>query len=94
MRRRLPGYLYLPTNHHRWLPLPIRFSSIPLRTVPIMGGLQAIKYTRGKLLVLDQLRLPYEHHFDEISTSEQAFDCIKLMRVRGQFDPSDSEDLI
>ncbi|KAI8950523.1 hypothetical protein F4801DRAFT_343676 [Xylaria longipes] len=47
------------------------------------GGLQAIRYTRGKLEVLDQLRLPHEHHYDAVSTSEEAFDCIKSMRVRG-----------
>ncbi|KAK3940893.1 Methylthioribose-1-phosphate isomerase [Diplogelasinospora grovesii] len=48
-----------------------------------MASLQAIKYSRGKLLVLDQLRLPHEHHYDEVSTSEEAFDCIRSMRVRG-----------
>ncbi|RYO89830.1 hypothetical protein DL766_005146 [Monosporascus sp. MC13-8B] len=48
-----------------------------------MSGLQAIRYSRGKLEVLDQLRLPHEHHYDEVSTSEEAFDCIKSMRVRG-----------
>jgi methylthioribose-1-phosphate isomerase len=46
--------------------------------------LQAIKYSRGKLLVLDQLRLPHEHHYDEVSTAEEAFDCIRSMRVRGE----------
>ncbi|ORY66551.1 uncharacterized protein BCR38DRAFT_430620 [Pseudomassariella vexata] len=48
-----------------------------------MSGLQAIRYTRGSLEVLDQLRLPHEHHYDNITTSEEAFDCIKSMRVRG-----------
>ncbi|KAI1273413.1 hypothetical protein F5Y07DRAFT_257065 [Xylaria sp. FL0933] len=48
-----------------------------------MSGLQAIRYTRGKLEVLDQLRLPHEHHYDNVATSEEAFDCIKSMRVRG-----------
>ncbi|KAK3321949.1 hypothetical protein B0H66DRAFT_184574 [Apodospora peruviana] len=48
-----------------------------------MATLQAIKYSRGKLLVLDQLRLPHEHHYDEVSTCEEAFDCIRSMRVRG-----------
>ncbi|KAH9897383.1 methylthioribose-1-phosphate isomerase [Xylariomycetidae sp. FL2044] len=47
------------------------------------SGLQAIRYTRGKLEVLDQLRLPHEFHYDDVSTSEEAFDCIKSMRVRG-----------
>jgi methylthioribose-1-phosphate isomerase len=35
------------------------------------------------LSVLDQLRLPHEHHYDPVSTSEEAFDCIRSMRVRG-----------
>lgn len=48
-----------------------------------MASLQAIKYTRGRLDVLDQLRLPHEHHYDEVSNCEEAFDCIKAMRVRG-----------
>ncbi len=46
-------------------------------------GLEAIKYTRGSLEVLDQLRLPHESHFDKVSTCVGAFDCIKSMRVRG-----------
>lgn len=46
-------------------------------------SLEAIRYTRGSLEVLDQLRLPHEHHYDSISSSEAAFDCIKSMRVRG-----------
>ncbi|KAK0725039.1 hypothetical protein B0H67DRAFT_641501 [Lasiosphaeris hirsuta] len=48
-----------------------------------MATLEAIKYSRGSLLVLDQLRLPHEHHYDVVSTSEEAFDCIRSMRVRG-----------
>ena len=51
-----------------------------------MSALQAIKYTRGKLEVLDQLRLPHESVYDDVSTCEQAFDCIKSMRVRGIFE--------
>ncbi|KAJ9133259.1 Methylthioribose-1-phosphate isomerase [Pleurostoma richardsiae] len=48
-----------------------------------MSSLQAIKYARGKLEVLDQLRLPHEHYYDDVATCEEAFDCIKAMRVRG-----------
>lgn len=53
-----------------------------------MSSLQAIRYSGGatpKLEVLDQLRLPHENHYDEISTCEEAFDCIKSMRVRGKY---------
>ncbi|KAK7940753.1 S-methyl-5-thioribose-1-phosphate isomerase [Apiospora aurea] len=48
-----------------------------------MASLQAIRYTRGSLQVLDQLRLPHEHHYDPVTTSEEGFDCIRSMRVRG-----------
>ncbi|KAI0175481.1 methylthioribose-1-phosphate isomerase [Hypoxylon sp. FL1284] len=48
-----------------------------------MSGLQAIRYSRGRLEVLDQLKLPHEHKYDQVSTSEEAFDSIKSMRVRG-----------
>ncbi len=47
------------------------------------NSLQAIKYSRGKLEVLDQLKLPHEFVYDHVSTCEEAFDCIKAMRVRG-----------
>jgi methylthioribose-1-phosphate isomerase len=50
---------------------------------PKKTGLEAIKYQRGKLQVLDQLRLPHEFVYDNVSTCEEAFDCIKAMRVRG-----------
>jgi methylthioribose-1-phosphate isomerase len=49
-----------------------------------MATLQAIKYERGRLLVLDQRRLPHENHYDEVSTAEEAFECIRSMRVRGR----------
>lgn len=45
--------------------------------------LQAIRYERGKLEVLDQLRLPHEFVYDAVGTCEEAFDCIRQMRVRG-----------
>ncbi|EGY21423.1 Methylthioribose-1-phosphate isomerase like protein [Verticillium longisporum] len=48
-----------------------------------MSTLQAVRYSRGSLEVLDQLRLPHEFHYDNVSTSEEAFDCIRSMRVRG-----------
>ena len=50
----------------------------------IMEGLQAIKYRRGALEVLDQLRLPHEFVYENVVTCEEAFDCIKSMRVRGE----------
>ncbi|RAL63339.1 hypothetical protein DID88_003764 [Monilinia fructigena] len=48
-----------------------------------MTVLVAIKYERGRLEVLDQLRLPHEFVYDNLSTCEDAFDSIKSMRVRG-----------
>lgn len=45
--------------------------------------LAAIKYTRGQLSILDQLRLPHAEHYDEIHSSTDAWHAIKEMRTRG-----------
>ncbi|KAJ6445144.1 methylthioribose-1-phosphate isomerase [Purpureocillium lavendulum] len=46
-------------------------------------SLQAVRYSRGRLEVLDQLRLPHEFHYDVVATRADAFDSIASMRVRG-----------
>lgn len=48
-----------------------------------MSTLQAVKYSRGSLQVLDQLRLPHEFHYDDVTNRSEAFDAIATMRVRG-----------
>ncbi|KAM3557342.1 hypothetical protein ARSEF4850_005110 [Beauveria asiatica] len=48
-----------------------------------MSTLQAVRYTRGQLQVLDQLRLPHEFHYDNVATRQEAFDSIASMRTRG-----------
>ncbi|KAL8822434.1 MAG: hypothetical protein Q9191_006831 [Dirinaria sp. TL-2023a] len=45
--------------------------------------LQAIKYKRGKLEILDQLKLPYEEVYLDISSPQDAWAAIKNMQVRG-----------
>ena len=45
--------------------------------------LQAIKYNRGSLLILDQLRLPHEEVYINIQTIQDAWDAIHNMQVRG-----------
>ena len=45
--------------------------------------LQAIKYKRGELRILDQLKLPYQEEFLDISSPQDAWDVIKKMQVRG-----------
>lgn len=45
--------------------------------------LQAIKYERCKLQILDQLRLPHEEVYIDISEPRDAFKAIKSMQVRG-----------
>ncbi|KAF2221368.1 hypothetical protein BDZ85DRAFT_265261 [Elsinoe ampelina] len=45
--------------------------------------LQAIKYQRGKLEILDQLKLPHAEHYDTITNSQDAWAAIKEMRTRG-----------
>lgn len=45
--------------------------------------LQAIKYERGSLQILDQLRLPHEEVYDEARSAQDAWHAIKEMRTRG-----------
>lgn len=48
-----------------------------------MTKLLAIKYSRGKLELLDQRLLPFESSYIGIDTPQQAYDAIKDMVVRG-----------
>ncbi|KAH7132094.1 hypothetical protein B0J11DRAFT_216672 [Dendryphion nanum] len=45
--------------------------------------LQAIKYSRGQLDILDQLKLPHAEEYDHIYSSTDAWHAIKEMRTRG-----------
>lgn len=45
--------------------------------------LEAIKYSRGSLEVLDQLQLPHKVHYDRINNTSDAHAAIRDMRVRG-----------
>ncbi|KAF2789496.1 Methylthioribose-1-phosphate isomerase [Melanomma pulvis-pyrius CBS 109.77] len=45
--------------------------------------LQAIKYSRGQLQILDQLKLPHSEEYDHIYSSTDAWHAIKEMRTRG-----------
>jgi len=45
--------------------------------------LEAIKYSRGSLKILDQLRLPHVEIYDNVESSKDAWHAIKEMRVRG-----------
>ena len=45
--------------------------------------LQAIRYSRGSLEILDQLKLPHEEVYNQITSLENAWHAIKSMQVRG-----------
>jgi methylthioribose-1-phosphate isomerase len=45
--------------------------------------LQAIKYSRGQLEILDQLKLPHTEEYDHVYSSTDAWHAIKEMRTRG-----------
>jgi len=45
--------------------------------------LQAIKYKRGELQILNQLKLPYAEQYDPIHSSSDSWHAIKEMRTRG-----------
>ncbi|KAH0543532.1 S-methyl-5-thioribose-1-phosphate isomerase [Glutinoglossum americanum] len=46
-------------------------------------ALQAIKYSRGELRILDQTKLPHQEQYDSLRSSNDAWHAIKNMRVRG-----------
>ena len=48
-----------------------------------MSKLQALRYERGKLELLDQRLLPLESTYVQVSTPQDAFDAIRSMVVRG-----------
>nr|AII97717.1 BLTX330 [Nephila pilipes] len=45
--------------------------------------LEAILYKRGKLEILDQLLLPTKTSYDNITSIQEGWEAIKLMKVRG-----------
>ncbi|CBF77829.1 hypothetical protein AN4290.2 [Aspergillus nidulans FGSC A4] len=45
--------------------------------------LEAIRYKDGKLSIIDQLQLPFTERYIEIRTSEEGWQAIKNMQVRG-----------
>mmetsp|Transcript_11229 Transcript_11229/g.16606 ORF Transcript_11229/g.16606 Transcript_11229/m.16606 type:complete len:379 (+) Transcript_11229:17-1153(+) len=49
----------------------------------VKGTLEAIKYRTGHLEVLNQLKIPLSFEYDVVKTSEDGFDAIKSMKVRG-----------
>ncbi|KAI9197337.1 uncharacterized protein BJ171DRAFT_519971 [Polychytrium aggregatum] len=48
-----------------------------------MATLQAIKYRRGSLEILDQLLLPFESVYEEVKDSKDGHKVIRTMKVRG-----------
>ena len=45
-------------------------------------ALQAFKYSRGKLLVLDQIKLPHVHEYVEVRTTDDGWQVINKMQVQ------------
>jgi methylthioribose-1-phosphate isomerase len=45
--------------------------------------LEAIRYSRGQLRILDQLRLPNSLEYIDVRSAEEGADVIKTMKVRG-----------
>jgi methylthioribose-1-phosphate isomerase len=51
--------------------------------MPNYQKLEAIRYSRGQLTVLDQLKLPHETHFFHIRNAREGAQAIVSMQVRG-----------
>jgi len=60
--------------------LLIHIYKIPFTSTMV---LEAIKYSRGKLDILDQLQLPHTEVYDEVKSAQDAWHAIKEMRTRG-----------
>lgn len=45
--------------------------------------LESLKYTRGSLQILDQLKVPYDISYRDVHSVEDAVNVIKNMQVRG-----------
>ncbi|XP_006874338.1 PREDICTED: methylthioribose-1-phosphate isomerase [Chrysochloris asiatica] len=45
--------------------------------------LEAIRYSRGSLQILDQLLLPQQSRYEAVSSVRQAWEAIRAMKVRG-----------
>ena len=48
-----------------------------------MSSLEAIRYARGNLELLDQLALPLETKYIDVRDCDACWRCIKDMNVRG-----------
>jgi hypothetical protein len=76
-------FLFVPppplVRGRRWVPKHRQSSIFSHQNM----ALQAIRYTRGSLDILDQLLLPHQSNYVSVKTCEDAFDAIKRMVVRG-----------
>ena len=68
---------HVPHASHRQIDPPERLPT------SIMSKLQAIRYERGKLELLDQRLLPLQSTYIPVRTPQEAFDAIRSMVVRG-----------
>nr|XP_036874750.1 methylthioribose-1-phosphate isomerase isoform X2 [Manis javanica] len=46
-------------------------------------SLEAIRYSRGSLQILNQLLLPQQRHYEAVGSVRQAWEAIRAMKVRG-----------
>ncbi|XP_040846923.1 methylthioribose-1-phosphate isomerase-like [Ochotona curzoniae] len=46
-------------------------------------ALEAIRYSRGSLHILDQLLLPGQSRYEAVESVQQAWEVIRAMKVRG-----------
>ena len=45
--------------------------------------IRPVQYTGGKMIILDQTRLPKEEIYEEMQTREDVWDAIYKLKVRG-----------
>ena len=74
---------YFVIGHASVPPFQAVRSSVVASIVQIMSKLEPLKYSRGSLSVLDQLKVPHESVFIDVKTVEDTWKVIRLMQVRG-----------
>jgi Initiation factor 2 subunit family len=78
----IPAYSRLLPPIQTYLKVRIHSESIGIDSHAKMV-LQAIRYTRGELQILDQLKLPHAEEYDHVYSSTDGWHAIKEMRTRG-----------
>ena len=75
------GAVHVPVSNAMQHPYVTLKIPVFVPALAKMAGLEAFRYQRGHLLVLDQLKLPSEHEYVQVSTVDEGWSVIHQMQV-------------